>query len=204
MKRATKPGYWWLAYSWDNWLFACELCNSTWKMNQFPLSTGTFSPVDGCEQRETPLLLNPFDDDPEPELEFNELGCISGLSPRGTATIHVCGLDRWKLEQERGRIATAVLRWVDEWSDGPLSEAHRRSLLRNLADACQPDAPFAGLCRSLIEQRRPGGLGWRDLVTAATPTSSTRGGGAPGIRRDAGGDASPTHEQDPRPVGPRA
>ncbi len=34
-----QPGYWWLAYDWDNWLFACGGCNRTWKIDQFPTQT---------------------------------------------------------------------------------------------------------------------------------------------------------------------
>jgi len=28
------PGYWWLAYTWSNYLAACNRCNSGWKRNE--------------------------------------------------------------------------------------------------------------------------------------------------------------------------
>lgn len=30
--------YWWLAYCWDNWLFACQICNQSYKRSQFPVA----------------------------------------------------------------------------------------------------------------------------------------------------------------------
>src|SRR5208283_4916879 len=32
-----RPGYYWLAYNWENLLFSCPACNQTYKRNQFPL-----------------------------------------------------------------------------------------------------------------------------------------------------------------------
>ncbi len=28
-RRVSERGYWWLAYTWENWLLACERCNAT-------------------------------------------------------------------------------------------------------------------------------------------------------------------------------
>ena len=33
----NRPGYYWLAYDWENLLFSCPICNQTCKRNQFPL-----------------------------------------------------------------------------------------------------------------------------------------------------------------------
>jgi uncharacterized protein (TIGR02646 family) len=33
-----KSTYWWLAYCWDNWLFACQICNQSYKRDQFPVA----------------------------------------------------------------------------------------------------------------------------------------------------------------------
>lgn len=30
--------YWWLAYCWDNWLFACQICNQSYKGAKFPIA----------------------------------------------------------------------------------------------------------------------------------------------------------------------
>lgn len=38
-----KSIYWWLAYTYDNYLFACQICNQTYKSDNFPI-TGTIYP----------------------------------------------------------------------------------------------------------------------------------------------------------------
>ena len=30
------PGYWWLAYDWNNYLLSCGVCNEVWKSSIFP------------------------------------------------------------------------------------------------------------------------------------------------------------------------
>lgn len=32
-----KSIYWWLAYTYDNYLFACQICNQTYKSDNFPI-----------------------------------------------------------------------------------------------------------------------------------------------------------------------
>jgi uncharacterized protein (TIGR02646 family) len=54
-------GYWWLAWNWNNLLFACPMCNRSSKNDQFPLEHG--SKVLRTKQQapghENPLLLDP-------------------------------------------------------------------------------------------------------------------------------------------------
>src|SRR5207248_2896103 len=35
-----RPGYYWLAYAWDNLFCSCQLCNQRFKRNLFPLRDG--------------------------------------------------------------------------------------------------------------------------------------------------------------------
>lgn len=100
-----KVEYWWLAWTWENLLFACFACNRDYKKRQFPLSNGAHrlvaeAPPPGQEQ---PLLLDPFDptSDPRRHIEFRrerrsgkERWIPYGLSPAGDETIRVCGLSR--------------------------------------------------------------------------------------------------------------
>lgn len=39
-----KSIYWWLAYTYDNYLFACQICNQVYKSDNFPIS-GTLYPA---------------------------------------------------------------------------------------------------------------------------------------------------------------
>jgi uncharacterized protein (TIGR02646 family) len=37
-----KSNYWWLAYTYDNYLYACQICNQTYKSNNFPIGGNQF------------------------------------------------------------------------------------------------------------------------------------------------------------------
>ena len=60
------PGYWWLAYDWDNLLIACKVNNTIDKDNHFPLLGGgqrANTEADMLEN-ERPVLINPAVEDP--------------------------------------------------------------------------------------------------------------------------------------------
>jgi uncharacterized protein (TIGR02646 family) len=69
-----QPGYFWLAYVWDNLFFACQLCNQRFKRNMFPLADPTRrarSHLDDLAAEE-PLLIHPADDEPSTLIGFRE------------------------------------------------------------------------------------------------------------------------------------
>ncbi len=97
-----KSTYWWLAYCYDNYLFACQICNQTYKSDHFPVSGAPLpAPVDTTHPESfapDPLdktagldwavfaqqkvaekadLVNPYEEDPEAlfawEKELNEI-----------------------------------------------------------------------------------------------------------------------------------
>jgi len=97
-----KPGYYWLAYDWDNLLFVCDRCNRGHKRNYFPLrnpASRVRSHHAGLAQ-EHPLLLHPAFDYPEQHIEFKK-AVAKGLTPEGKATITFCGLNRAKTQEHR-------------------------------------------------------------------------------------------------------
>lgn len=57
-------GYWWLAYDWNNLLWACKACNEGFKKNHFPLQDeATRIAVEGGDiTNEGVLLVNPAED----------------------------------------------------------------------------------------------------------------------------------------------
>ncbi len=66
------PGYWWLAYSWDNLLISCKKCNNR-KGTNFPLkdeSKRVFSEKDDL-QKEEPFLINPLTENPEKFIKYD-------------------------------------------------------------------------------------------------------------------------------------
>lgn len=59
-------GYWWLSYTWSNYLWSCKSCNQGYKKNQFPLLPGgkRATTEDGDLKLELPILINPRFDEP--------------------------------------------------------------------------------------------------------------------------------------------
>ncbi len=114
------PGYFWLAYEWQNIFPSCSECNDNpGKHTKFPLPPGRthFLPnpqasdnqapgTETLNQQERPLLLHPYFDDPEEHLVFGFAGLVSAKdeSPRGKTTIEVCGLDREHLNTARQEV----------------------------------------------------------------------------------------------------
>jgi hypothetical protein len=109
-------GYWWLAFTWENLLYACADCNRSQKNSKFPLDLGCQSltaetaPPGG----EKPLLINPAETvNPVEHIEFVHLSLVRGSPIRtwwaiprsgsvfGSRTIEVCGLNRSELRELR-------------------------------------------------------------------------------------------------------
>lgn len=97
-----KPGYYWLAYAWDNLYFACQLCNQRYKGNYFPLAnpvTRALFHTDALAL-EQPLLPDPATEDPASCLTFLQ-DAAKPLNERGASCIQVFGLDRPELIKRR-------------------------------------------------------------------------------------------------------
>ena len=97
------PGYYWLAYEWDNLLFACEDCNRMRKRQLFPLRNdplGRARTHHDEVSREEPLLLNPAHDNPEQHLTFLE-EAAKGVTPVGEASVAAYSLNRPELLDDR-------------------------------------------------------------------------------------------------------
>lgn len=107
------PGYYWLAYDWQNLLLSCRDCNSISKSkstgkligkgNRFPVKN--FRAIrPGEEIREEPLLIHPVLEDPEEHLEVDETGIMKAKtgSEKGKTCIDIFGLnDREALQVAR-------------------------------------------------------------------------------------------------------
>jgi uncharacterized protein (TIGR02646 family) len=118
-------GYWWLAFSWENLLFACPSCNRSNKNSRFPLSLGCESlmPEDSPPGNESPLLIDPSAFiNPVEHIEFVYERVVRAGRPRhwwarprngsllGNETIKVCGLnDDDLVELREDHYSTIVL-----------------------------------------------------------------------------------------------
>ncbi|WP_199084350.1 hypothetical protein [Bosea sp. ASV33] len=97
------PGYYWLAYDWDNLLPSCTDCNrrrfhgedegAAGKADRFPIS-GPRACAPGQEAGEEPLLIDPSVTDPAEHLKFLPDGRIAPLTKVGEVTLAVLGLNR--------------------------------------------------------------------------------------------------------------
>lgn len=96
-------GYWWLAWTWENLLFACSICNSSHKKDYFPLAGGSsvMIPEDPLPSTEDAVLVdpaNPYDSDPMDLIVFQPVGdrwVPTGRAgdARGAAIVRLLGLD---------------------------------------------------------------------------------------------------------------
>jgi uncharacterized protein (TIGR02646 family) len=126
-----KPGYYWLATTWENFLPACTRCNSkklqahadgplrvSGKANYFPLADESKrATAVGQEADEEPLLLNPYFHDPDEHLTFSGDGLVHGLTPKGHETIRVLGLNRSKLVRRRRKKLLVVDVHIRKWQE---------------------------------------------------------------------------------------
>lgn len=171
-ERRDHPGYYWLAYSWENLYPSCKHCNQRrkdkpiWgdlryastggKLDQFPLedeATRAMSPRDSIT-RELNLLIDPCKDNPEQYLTYDIFGQILAIKDnfRGQATMEVCHLKRRRLtilRKARMQIVICMLRLIRkaESLDIDKSADAKKFIQDNfLGDSCD----FAGVARVVI------------------------------------------------------
>ncbi len=99
-----RPGYYWLAYDWDNLFLACIKCNQRNKENMFPLLDGRTRARNHKSniKKEKSLFLHPQFDKPESHIEFKEAFIKpKRKSDKGLTTITELNLTRIDLYEER-------------------------------------------------------------------------------------------------------
>lgn len=161
-KSISDSGYWWSAYDWENYLAACNRCNSGWKRNLFPIEDAprAIPPLEA--NNETALLLNPFrGEDPADHLEYTDIGQIKALnnSRYGKATIVTCGLDRPSLVQARNEKVTRAFELVNEYFEAKTKEEREKVILQFLKLG-KEEFIFAGMVRTIFKQKL--NLSWGD------------------------------------------
>jgi uncharacterized protein (TIGR02646 family) len=90
------PGYYWLAYEWDNLYLSCAPCNQRHKKNLFPLIDPHSRAKDHHHKisQEQPLLIDPGMEDPEDFIEFHgEMLSPANNNARAKATITMLKLN---------------------------------------------------------------------------------------------------------------
>ena len=146
------PGYYWLAYSWENLLVSCHSCNSK-KGTLFPLSDP------GARARshrddmgaERPLLVDPASEEPRQHIRFRG-SASEPLTERGRETIRVLGLDRSDLEEDRREKLDSLdklklIAGLGEKVDREWVEQARKLL----EGAVLPDARYSSMARCFLK-----------------------------------------------------
>lgn len=150
----THPGYYWLAYTWENLYTSCVFCNqrrkdqptyadpelgpATGKLDEFPVedeARRARTPADVLEH-EVPLLIDPCRDQPEQHLRFDATGTVSARdgSEKGSRTIAVFGLKRKRLVRERWEVLQDITDLIKEFTaDGYEPGRATRSVLTTLS-----------------------------------------------------------------------
>jgi uncharacterized protein (TIGR02646 family) len=150
------PGYYWLAYDWDNLFLSCQFCNSSNKRNFFPLSQTARRAVShhGDIFRESPLILNPSGpDDPRDHIKFHQ-EIPKGRTRRGKTTIAVIGLDRQDHElrlqayTDLKDIRLQIQRWSGKRALAAKDIVRRASAV--LENAVRPSSPWSAMAQDFL------------------------------------------------------
>lgn len=162
----SKPGYYWLAYLWENLFLSCGSCNSRNKRNLFPLiepANRARTHADSTA-REQPLFLSPADDDPETLIGWRaEIAFAVGGNTRATTTINELGLNRKALRDicrdhlrtlarvmDSMHIAEKLL--IENPTDPEVAQLND-DLQAWLADVQKDNAEFTAMSRAAVRAR---------------------------------------------------
>lgn len=153
--KLNRPGYYWLAYEWDNLFFCCPKCNRSYKRNFFPLadeSKRARSHHDDISAEE-PLLVHPAHDNPEEFIEYvGSRPRAIGNNRKGRLTISRTGLDRPFLDERRFE-KYQVCKQIYQTAHTPGLDAQIQTKLRNLLDEyAQEHAEFSTMIRCALKQ----------------------------------------------------
>jgi uncharacterized protein (TIGR02646 family) len=156
--KLTRPGYYWLAYTWDNLLWSCKMCNGTHKKNLFPLEDPSLRDCVGRSvANEAPLLIDPSACDPREHIRF-KLDKAIGVTDAGRITIDSLGLNREKLvESRRGWLQYLIAVWNNIDMARQLGRENQVvDGLRTLERAVLPQAPYSSMAIDLIAMLQEG------------------------------------------------
>ena len=151
------PGYYWLAYRWDNLLVSCTDCNRRHKGMLFPLvdnSVRARSHRDDIRM-EQPLFINPASDDPRNHIRFHGPEPVHKTEV-GRVTIESLGLRSPALHEERlTRFRELiVLREIIEqlrMNTDSGSQAVVRRIKQFLVEAKRPESKFSAMAQDFVE-----------------------------------------------------
>ena len=152
-----RPGYYWLAYQWENLLFICDVCNTN-KSDLFPLANPCRRARSHHDDitAEDPLLVDPSSSDPRLDIRFRR-DAPFGVTTRGSKTIELLDLNRLSLSEERWkrldelRTFAKILRI---FGHDAMSEGKKRlvaDIKKKLANAIMPSSRYSSMAIDFLE-----------------------------------------------------
>ena len=159
-EKLNRPGYYWLAYDWDNLFLSCEICNQRHKKNYFPLSDNNKRAIshEYALKDESPIFIKPDTEDPEKFIEFKEeIPFPVDSNPRGIQTIEKLGLDRESLNERRREKLGLIRMLYDLAIDIPTTTAEIRqravNQIRKIASEFTADnAEYSSMFRAFFKK----------------------------------------------------
>jgi len=150
------PGYYWLAYEWNNLLVSCKRCNTGHKGILFPLVDTNVRARSHHDDigNEQPLFINPAIDDPRDHIRFHGEVPVSDTEI-GRVTIEGLGLRRYDLEEDRRtrlkelRILRDGLEQFKDFHDLNAQEWIRKAR-EHLATAVRPEAEYSSMAQDFL------------------------------------------------------
>jgi uncharacterized protein (TIGR02646 family) len=166
-----RPGYYWLAYIWDNLFYSCQLCNQRFKRNLFPLEDGRGRTRTHRHdlKKEKPLLVDPSTRDPAQFIAFrDEYAYPVGDCREGRTTIEVLGLNRKELADARRKhikflkllvLARDLVREKIALTPTPNLSDQLRALDESLQASWDATGEYAAMARAFLDHAAKPGAG---------------------------------------------
>jgi uncharacterized protein (TIGR02646 family) len=160
-KKLERPGYYWLAYDWDNLYLSCSACNQRQKRNLFP--------IDDPKKRahlhgnniklEQPLFIDPGKDEPSKHIGFRgEMPYAIRGNKKGKTTIENLGLDRNILNEVRFKhlemikIIHQIIQIAIENPDNHEFQKIAQEAKENLEHAVSDQGEFSAATRAALKE----------------------------------------------------
>ncbi|MCP4654148.1 MAG: hypothetical protein GY856_01885 [bacterium] len=165
---AATHGYWWLAWTWENLLFACPGCNRSAKNVSFPLAVGSvaLAPEEMPPGQERPLLIDPAAENGIDRIRFRPnipgkegewLPAARDDDARGEKTVRVLELarddllDLYRVHVERLMPIVHDVRGAIDRDDSEAVQEEWRRAVREL----RPRNEFVGLTHDVLDHFFP-------------------------------------------------
>jgi len=151
-----RPGYYWLAYEWDNLYLACPGCNQRHKQNLFPLQNPTGRAVNHqySIDSELPLFIDPGKENPEEFIGFRgEIAYAVEGNTKGQTTLESLKLNQRSLPEarlQRLKLLKALWQIVQLSAQKPMDQDFQKEVEKAadlLGKSIQADAEFSAAAR---------------------------------------------------------